>query len=289
MFAFELACKTRESGSLHLTIDDLAGDAPGEPAVGDVQRAGDGMVETEPGLEPVGEEGEAAGNQQRLGAGASESGEHALGAGREPQALVIDACQRSRVESREQRDATLKALAEIDFAAHRAPGYRGDFRLDTAHVGDLVDALDTDQRRVHVHRDQPHALEALIVGHETEVDAGHRAQLGHAGSLPRGRQAERLRARRGERRDRVGFRQPRQLLDLRRIDIGSLDDEIRARHHAALARFFFPVPSRPAAIGGASASTKSIFVCSRSTRATFTTMRSASRHVLPLRSPTSEW
>jgi len=39
----------------------------------------------------------------------------------------------------------------------------------------MSDALDTDQRRVHVHRHQPHALEALVVGHETEVDAGHRA------------------------------------------------------------------------------------------------------------------
>ena len=91
MIAFELAPKTRERRSLHLSIDDLAGDAPGEPAAGDLQRAGDGMVETEPGLEPVGEEGEAAGNQQRLGAGAGESGEHGLGTGREPQALVVDA------------------------------------------------------------------------------------------------------------------------------------------------------------------------------------------------------
>ena len=133
------------------------------------------MVETEPGLEPVGEEGEAAGNQQRLGADASESGEHALGTGRESQALVVHARERSRVEPREQRDAALETLAEIDFAAHRALGYRGDLRLDAAQVGDLVDAFDRDQRRVHIHRHQPHALEALVVGHETEVDAGHRA------------------------------------------------------------------------------------------------------------------
>src|SRR5438046_1929923 len=84
---------------------------PGSPTVGDVQRAGDGMVETEPGLEPVSEEGEAAGNEQRLGADATESGEHALGARRELQTLVVDARERSHVEPREQRDAALEALA----------------------------------------------------------------------------------------------------------------------------------------------------------------------------------
>jgi len=39
----------------------------------------------------------------------------------------------------------------------------------------------------------------------------------------------------------------------------------------------------------ASESTKSILVCSRSTRATFTVSRSARRQVRPLRSPTSAW
>src|SRR6266542_6510492 len=66
VIAFELAPEARERRSLHLTIDDLAGDASGEPAAGDLQRAGDGMVETEPGLEPFGEEGEAAGYEERL-------------------------------------------------------------------------------------------------------------------------------------------------------------------------------------------------------------------------------
>src|SRR5207253_4823721 len=120
-------------------------------------------------------EGEAAGYEERLRAGASESGEHALGARRELQALVVHARERSDIEAREQRDAACQALAEVDFAAHRARGNRGDLRFDALQVGDLVDAFDTDQRRVHVHLHQPYAVEALLVRDEAEVETSARA------------------------------------------------------------------------------------------------------------------
>jgi len=56
---------------------------------------------------------------------------------------------------------------------------------------------------------------------------------------------------------------------------------------AASTQAFRVSPARRRDGGAVSGNTKSIFVCSRSTRAIFTVIRSASRHVLPLRSPTS--
>ena len=75
--------------------------------------------------------------------------------GIEPQALVVDLLQRVDRHAFEQRHAAAQAFLEVlDLAAHRGLGDGGDFGLLADRVGDLVDALDVDQRRVHVERDQ---------------------------------------------------------------------------------------------------------------------------------------
>ena len=124
--------------------------------------------------------------------------------GREAQPLVVDAFKRVRVKPGEQRDAARAGSARKSISPRIALcGDRGDLRLDAAQVGDFVDAFDRDQRRIHVHRDQPDPLDALLGRARTEVDVRLRAELGDAGALARRRQAERLRRCRGERHDRV--------------------------------------------------------------------------------------
>ena len=73
-----------------------------------------------------------------------------------------------------------QARCEIDLAAHRALGDGSDLRLDTEHVGDLVHAFDADQRRVHIHGDEPDTSQALRRGHETTIKAACRAELRYA-------------------------------------------------------------------------------------------------------------
>ena len=72
----------------------------------------------------------------------------------QPDALGEAAFDHRLVQALEQRDARVERGFEIELAAHRALGDRGDLRLDAGIVGELVDAFDGDHRRIHVGDEQ---------------------------------------------------------------------------------------------------------------------------------------
>ena len=94
--------------------------------------------------------------------GRARAGEHPLSARRQKQPFFINAFQRARVEPFEERHAPREALVEVlDLAAHRGFRDRRDLGLQPAEVRDFVDAFDRDERRIHVHREEPEVGETL--------------------------------------------------------------------------------------------------------------------------------
>src|SRR3569623_1559037 len=73
-----------------------------------------------------------------------------VGAGIGAQPLLVNVLERAGVETGEQRDAAHERLFEVELAAHRRLGDGRHLRYECGEVGDLVDARDVDQRRVHV-------------------------------------------------------------------------------------------------------------------------------------------
>jgi len=72
-------------------------------------------------------------------------------------------------------------LREVQLAAHRTGGDGGHLRLQALHVGDLVDALDGDQRGVHIGHDQAEigkaALAIDVVGVHAQAGGTFQYQL----------------------------------------------------------------------------------------------------------------
>src|SRR6185437_8308742 len=84
----------------------------------------------------------------------------------------------------EQRDAAAQALLVVgDLAAHRGLGDRRDLGALAGDLRDLVDALDGDQRRVHVEGDQAEVGQAQR-RHDTANDETGRGacRAAHAAS-----------------------------------------------------------------------------------------------------------
>jgi hypothetical protein len=123
------------------------------------ERVGTREVELQAPAHALAEEVEAARHQQRLQAGALARLHEHLDAGVELQPLVVHALQRAFGHAGQHRHAAAQAVFVVcDLAAHRGLGDRRDLGPAACDAGDLVDALDVDQRRVHVERDQ------LVVG-----------------------------------------------------------------------------------------------------------------------------
>ena len=77
------------------------------------------------------------------------------------------------VQPLEQGDAGVERGLEIELAAHRLLGHRGDLGLEAGIIGELVDAFDRDHRRIHVGDEQlPAPALARLDDH---VDAGDQA------------------------------------------------------------------------------------------------------------------
>jgi hypothetical protein len=75
-------------------------------------------------------------------------------------------CREEGCQAGERRHAASQAFAVLDLAAHRLRGDRRDLGLPPGEIAELVDALDGDQGRVHVHREQ------LEVGEAASFDEG---------------------------------------------------------------------------------------------------------------------
>ena len=119
----------------------------------------------------VGEEGEAARDQQRLQTGRLAGVHQGLCTRVELQAFVEYLLHGRHRHTLEQRDALAQALLVVaDFTAHRRLGDGGHLSLAAGGIGDLVHALDVDQRRIHVERDEFEVAQAQrggdVPGHE---------------------------------------------------------------------------------------------------------------------------
>ena len=91
-------------------------------------------------------------------------------AGREFQPLIVNAPQRAFIEAFEQRHAALQAFVVFDLAAHRLFGDGRDLRLQADQIGQFVDGLDGDQRRIHVHHQQLEIRQPPRFGHKREIE-----------------------------------------------------------------------------------------------------------------------
>ena len=160
--------------------------------------------------------------------GRVEALEHLLGTRRKAQSLVVDTLQRLDRQTFQQGDAPGEAPAEVDLAAHRALGEQRDLRLDAEQVGDLVDALDRDQRRVHVHRDDADVGEPPGMGDERAVNVTRSRSV--VESLARTRAAQPECGCRGgfDRLDARGLREQCDCTRVRQRSGRALDDEVGA-------------------------------------------------------------
>ena len=78
------------------------------------------------------------------------------------------------VEPAQQRHAPREALAEVDFAPHGALGYGTNLVAHTCAVGQLVDDLRLDERRIHVEADETAAAAVDVVLLERDVEPDFR-------------------------------------------------------------------------------------------------------------------
>jgi hypothetical protein len=124
-------------------------------AVDDLELVAAAEVQAQPLAQPVGEEGEAAGHQQSPQARILATAHQLLSARVELQPAVVDLFQRCHGHPGQQGHAPTQAVLVVgDFATH-CRGRDGCHLFLAAHrIGNLVHALDVDQRGVHVEGDQ---------------------------------------------------------------------------------------------------------------------------------------
>ena len=172
----QLPAHPRHVPRLAAGIDERSGDASGQPARLDHEIVRVGLVQAQPVAQAVREVGEAAGDEQRLQAAAPRGIEQHAGPGRQRDPFPVHALEHAFVQPGERGDALPEALRPVDLAAHRRGGDRSDLRLASGEVGDLVDALDGDERGIHVQREHPEIREAAALRDEPPVERGRAAQ-----------------------------------------------------------------------------------------------------------------
>src|SRR5205823_12362647 len=92
--AAQLTAQVFQGIGFRYAIDNRSSDAASQFAFDHLQRVGEGVIQIQPLLEPLGEKGEAAGYQQRFRSVLSETIEHALGTRRQRESLFVDSLQR---------------------------------------------------------------------------------------------------------------------------------------------------------------------------------------------------
>ena len=152
-----------------LRVDHRAADTTGELAVDALERVGVGVVEAQIGLEAFGKVGKTARDQHRDDARRLERTDQLARTGVEPQPIAVHRVERVGAEAFEQGDAAIERLAKVDFATHGRFGDLGHLGLFAALVGDLVDALDVDQRGVHVGHEQAEVVQTSAGRHKSKV------------------------------------------------------------------------------------------------------------------------
>src|SRR3954453_8915747 len=128
-------------------VDHGADDAAGEAAVDDLELVGPPVVDAEVLGEPVGDLGEAAGDQREAVAEAAQDAHQRPGARGQDQ-LVVHLGEGGLGDPLEQRDPLAEGLLEVELAAHRPLRDLSD-AFGVARVGgEQLDHLALDQRGV---------------------------------------------------------------------------------------------------------------------------------------------
>ncbi len=134
-------------------------------------------VEAERGAHACAEHGEAARDEGGVSAVGPHRAHQGLRAGVDLDA-VADALEQRRWQAREQGDPAFERGREVEFTAHRARGDRGDLVTEPRDVGQLVDQLVGDDRRLHVGDEQ------LLAPRDARLAAGRRRRRGRRPVAP---------------------------------------------------------------------------------------------------------
>ncbi len=143
-----------ERGAFGGGVDDGARHTPGEFAVGNLERVGLVGGEADFGGDGRGEGGEAAGDEQGVGAVGGHGADESPGAGHEADAFAAALVEDGGVHAGEEGNAGIERGFEIQFAAHGGFGDGGDLRLQPGVIGEFVDAFDGDHGGIHVGDEQ---------------------------------------------------------------------------------------------------------------------------------------
>ncbi len=119
------------------------------------------LVEAESGRDPLGEKGEAAGNERGIGAIGAHGRDQGLRAGRESHALGQYGLDDRDRQAGEQSHALTQRRLERELAAHGPFRDLGDRLANPGEFGELVDAFLADHRRIHIGEEQAFAPSRL--------------------------------------------------------------------------------------------------------------------------------
>ncbi len=189
----EAIAQLDQGRELCLTAEDRLLDPAGKAAALDHQQVGAVLVEAEHGMDRPGEQGEAAGDQRRVGPIRPHGPDEFAPARRQGDALVDHLVDDAGRQALQQGDTFAQRRLEVDLAAHGALGDLGDMGLHADHVGELVDAFLTDHGRIHVGKEQPLPACRRFLDEDIDRRAGkHRPDpLRHRTVVDRARRCER--------------------------------------------------------------------------------------------------
>ncbi|CAI8736232.1 NAD-specific glutamate dehydrogenase [Pseudomonas sp. IT-194MI4] len=154
---------------LALCIDNRLDRHAGDLAIDHFQFVGEHIVDAQLGLQLLGEVSEAARQNRGLVAQALEFGEQGFGALGQAQGST-DGVQHADVQPLQQGQALLEAGAEVQLAGHRPLSNRGHLVANAGGLGQFVDDLGFNQRRVHVEHRQTTVTAEQRIFLEGDVD-----------------------------------------------------------------------------------------------------------------------
>ena len=150
----ETGAQFDERVELGLLAEDGIGDRSVQDAVIGEQGVGAMLVEAYGLADRPGEDGEAARDEGGIAAIGAHRLDEFASARRQRDAVADDLADDRERHALQQGDALAQSRLEIDLAAHRAFGDRGDMLLETDEGGELVDAFLADHGRIHVGEEQ---------------------------------------------------------------------------------------------------------------------------------------
>ena len=168
----------------------------GQPPVDDLERVGVRVVQTELGLEPVGEDGEPAGHHRHREAHPLQGRDERPRSGgqADPRRRPVD---RRHLEPGQSAYPLAERGLEVELTGHRRSGHRLHLGPAAGLVGQQLDHLVGDQGRVDVHHHQPLGppLEAVDLDGDVDAVLLRDADQGRSASRRRRRRSPRGRTR----------------------------------------------------------------------------------------------